>query len=227
MPLSGVLKITPRFHRHIKASLEPLSGVIKAYAAHRNNRNPRSAYPPGQRNVYYRCFDGQRKLDHTTERLQGGFKMTMETGRNLEHTTERHQRGFKVPMETGSMCFPLASGQPGPAGTYQSVSRTAGPVPERLHGQPGRYQSVSRTAGLVPERLRTARSVPERLTDSQAGTRVSHGQSGRYQNVSRTAGPVPECLTDSRAGTRAVSRTAGLVPERLTDSRAGTRASHG
>ena len=29
MPLSGVLKITPRFHGHLKASLEPLSGVIK------------------------------------------------------------------------------------------------------------------------------------------------------------------------------------------------------
>ena len=58
----------------------------------------RSAYPPGLQNVNYRCFDGQRKLDHTTERLQGGFKVPMETGRNLEHTTERHQRGFKVPM---------------------------------------------------------------------------------------------------------------------------------
>ena len=34
--------------------------------------------------------------------VQGGFKVSMETGRNLEHTTERHQRGFKVPMETGS-----------------------------------------------------------------------------------------------------------------------------
>ena len=63
----------------------------------------RSAYPPGQRNVDYGCFDGQRNLDHTTERLQGGFKVPMETGRNLEHTTERHQREFKVPMETGSM----------------------------------------------------------------------------------------------------------------------------
>ena len=51
----------------------------------------------------YGCFDGQRKLDHTTERLQGGFKVPMETGRNLEQTTERHQRGFKVPMETGSL----------------------------------------------------------------------------------------------------------------------------
>ena len=29
MPLSGVLKITPRFHGHLKASLKPLSGVIK------------------------------------------------------------------------------------------------------------------------------------------------------------------------------------------------------
>ena len=29
----------------------------------------RSAYPPGQLNVDYGCFDGQRKLDHTTERL--------------------------------------------------------------------------------------------------------------------------------------------------------------
>ena len=42
----------------------------------------RSAYPTGQRNVDYGCFDGQRKLDHTTE---------------------RHRRGFKVPMETGSI----------------------------------------------------------------------------------------------------------------------------
>ena len=51
----------------------------------------------------YGCFDGQRKLDHTTERLQRGFKVPMETGRNLEDTTERHQRFFKVPMETGSV----------------------------------------------------------------------------------------------------------------------------
>ena len=29
MLLSGVLKITPRFHGHLKASLKPLSGVIK------------------------------------------------------------------------------------------------------------------------------------------------------------------------------------------------------
>ena len=29
MPLSGVLKVTPRFHGHLIASLEPLSGVIK------------------------------------------------------------------------------------------------------------------------------------------------------------------------------------------------------
>ena len=28
----------------------------------------------------YGCFNGQRKLDHTTERLQGGFKVPMETG---------------------------------------------------------------------------------------------------------------------------------------------------
>ena len=56
----------------------------------------RSAYPPGLRNVDYGCFDGQRKLDHNTERLQGGFTVLMETGRNLDHTTERHQRGFKV-----------------------------------------------------------------------------------------------------------------------------------
>ena len=63
----------------------------------------RSAYPPGLWNVDYGCFDGQHKLDHTTELLQGGFKVPMETGRNLEHTTKRHQRGFKVPMETGSL----------------------------------------------------------------------------------------------------------------------------
>ena len=29
MPLSGVLKITPRFHGHLKVSLKTLSGVIK------------------------------------------------------------------------------------------------------------------------------------------------------------------------------------------------------
>ena len=29
MSLSGVLKMTPRFHGHLKASLKPLSGVIK------------------------------------------------------------------------------------------------------------------------------------------------------------------------------------------------------
>ena len=51
----------------------------------------------------YGCFDGQRKLDHTTERLQGCFKVPIEMGCNLEHTTERHQRGLKVLMETGSM----------------------------------------------------------------------------------------------------------------------------
>ena len=61
----------------------------------------RSAYPPELRNVDYGCFDGQCKLDHTTERLKRGFKVPMETGRNLDHTTERHERGFKVPMEMG------------------------------------------------------------------------------------------------------------------------------
>ena len=71
----------------------------------------RSANPPGQRNVDYGCSDGQRKVDHTTERLQGGFKVPMEMGRNLEHTTERHQRGFKVPMEIGSIfcLYPVVS----------------------------------------------------------------------------------------------------------------------
>ena len=29
MPLSGVIKLTPRFHGHLKASLKPLSGVIE------------------------------------------------------------------------------------------------------------------------------------------------------------------------------------------------------
>ena len=29
MPRSGVIKITPRFHGHLKASLKPLSGVIE------------------------------------------------------------------------------------------------------------------------------------------------------------------------------------------------------
>ena len=48
----------------------------------------RSAYPPGLRNVDYECFDGQRKLDHTTERLQGRFKVPMETGCNLDHTED-------------------------------------------------------------------------------------------------------------------------------------------
>ena len=49
----------------------------------------RSVYPPGLRNVDYVCFDGQRNHDHTTERLQGGFKVPMESRRNLDHTTER------------------------------------------------------------------------------------------------------------------------------------------
>ena len=80
-----------------------VSGLIySAQSAVRFVRE-RSAYPPGPRNMDYGCFDGQRKLDHTTERLQGGFKVPMETGRNLELTTERHQREFKVPMETGPL----------------------------------------------------------------------------------------------------------------------------
>ena len=29
MPLSGVIKLTPRFYGHLKASLKPLSGVIE------------------------------------------------------------------------------------------------------------------------------------------------------------------------------------------------------
>ena len=41
----------------------------------------RSSYLPELWDVDYGCFDGQRKLDHTTERLQGGFKVPMETGR--------------------------------------------------------------------------------------------------------------------------------------------------
>ena len=64
-----------------------------------------SAYPSELRNVNYGCFDGQRKLEHTTERLHGGFKVPMETGRNLEHITERYQREFMVPMETGSLAL--------------------------------------------------------------------------------------------------------------------------
>ena len=66
-------------------------------------------------------FDGQRKLDHTTERLKGGFKVSMETGRNLEDTTERHQRGFKVPMEMGSM-FSLTAWDSGFDSRFQDTS---------------------------------------------------------------------------------------------------------
>ena len=53
MPLNGVLKITPHFHEHLKASLQPLSGVIKLTlpSAHRNTRNPRSAVWAGRRNA--------------------------------------------------------------------------------------------------------------------------------------------------------------------------------
>ena len=85
------------------AARTPVRGlVVSAQTVVRLVRE-RSACPPGLLNVNYGCFDGQRKLDHTTERLQGGFKVPMETGRHLEHTTERHQRGFMVPMETGSL----------------------------------------------------------------------------------------------------------------------------
>ena len=43
-----------------------VSGVVfSAQTAVRFVRE-RSAYPPGQRNVDYGCFDGQRNLDHTT-----------------------------------------------------------------------------------------------------------------------------------------------------------------
>ena len=61
----------------------------------------RSAYPPGQRNVDYGCFDGQRNLDHTTERLSGGFKVPMETRHDLEHTTERLTEGLRCPWKWG------------------------------------------------------------------------------------------------------------------------------
>ena len=40
----------------------------------------RSAYPPGQLNVDYGCFDGQRKLDHTTERLTEGLRCPWKWG---------------------------------------------------------------------------------------------------------------------------------------------------
>ena len=50
----------------VKMSVSGL--VFSALTAVRFVRE-RSAYPPGQRNVDYGCFDGQRNLDHTTERL--------------------------------------------------------------------------------------------------------------------------------------------------------------
>ena len=57
----GVLH-RPRFHGHLKSSLMPLSGVLKI--------TPRfHGYLKASLNVDYGCFDGQRKLDHTTERL--------------------------------------------------------------------------------------------------------------------------------------------------------------
>ena len=92
----------------------------------------------------YGCFDGQRKLDHTTERLQGGFKVPMETGRNLEHTTERHQRAFKVPMETGSLC----GGRPveGRITVTSSPRRAVGP--DCGIGQSGRLWNVLK--GMKP-----------------------------------------------------------------------------
>ena len=50
----------------VKMSVSGL--VFSALTAVRFVRE-RSAFPPGQRNVDYGCFDGQRNLDHTTERL--------------------------------------------------------------------------------------------------------------------------------------------------------------
>ena len=84
------------------AAKKSVSGLVHSAQTDVRLVRERSAYPPGLRIVDYGCFDGQDKLGHTTERLQGGLKVPMETGRNY-HTTERHQRGFKVPMETGSL----------------------------------------------------------------------------------------------------------------------------
>ena len=51
MPLSGVLKITSRFHGHLKTSLKSLSGVIKLTLPIENTRNPRSAVQVRRRNA--------------------------------------------------------------------------------------------------------------------------------------------------------------------------------
>ena len=54
----------------------------------------RSAYPPGLRNVDYRCFDGQRNLDHTTERPQGGFKGTNPALKKPSNIPEIYSKMF-------------------------------------------------------------------------------------------------------------------------------------
>ena len=53
----------------------------------------RSAYPPGLRNVDYGCFDGQRKLDHTTERLQGPNLTKMGTSPRPHHVPTLRPHG--------------------------------------------------------------------------------------------------------------------------------------
>ena len=61
----------------------------------------RSAYPPGLRNVDYGCFDGQRKLDHTTERLQGGFKVPWKRGVSLITPLSGINEGLRCTWKRG------------------------------------------------------------------------------------------------------------------------------
>ena len=58
-----------KWTNHREAAKASVSGLIYSVQTAVRFVRERSAYPPGQRNVDYGCFDGQRKLHHTTERL--------------------------------------------------------------------------------------------------------------------------------------------------------------
>ena len=81
------------------AAKKSVGGLVRSAQTVVRLVRERSVYPPGLLNADYGCFDGQRKLDHTAEWLQGGFKLPMETGRNLEHTTERHHEDLRCPWK--------------------------------------------------------------------------------------------------------------------------------
>ena len=82
----------------------------------------RSAYPPGQRNVDYGCFDDQRKLDHTTERLQGG---PWKRGVILSTPLSGIKKGLRSPWKRGNSVGQSRTG-PRRANMGRSVPNSAG-----------------------------------------------------------------------------------------------------